>query len=213
MTFPRSRSLSPKNENGCSLFFPVGYYPSTFLTRLIASIFTPMSKQIDLPIGSANVSILSAHAKLLAGGIIGSVNGQIEIRDPLGSISRLPFAGSATLSLVPSAIPGLLDLCDVITVIDPVVDAPGLLGNLLSAILAVVRGWVSEVLTDQLRQVVRQQLPAAVTRTFVLSSLPADVTLSVPRLQIDPSAITFQPALGAFGTTLSTFQAPLIPPP
>lgn len=183
------------------------------LSRLIASAFTPMSNQVELPGASANVSIVTADAKLLAGGIIGSVNGQIEIRDPLGSISRLPFSGSATLSLVPSAVPGSIDLCDVITVIDPVVDVPGLSGTLLSAILAAVRGWVSEVLTNQLRQIVRRELPAAVAMTFVLSNLPTDVTVSVRRLQIDPSAITFQPALGAFGTTLSTFHSPVIPPP
>ena len=41
-------------------------------------------------------------------------------------------------------------------------------------------------------------------RSLVLPGLPADVTF-----QINSSSITFQPALGAFSTTLSTLFASL----
>lgn len=183
------------------------------LSGLVASAFTPVSQQIPAGSLSTDVSVLAADAVLTTDGIIGRVNGQVEIHTPAGSTGKVAFSGTATLSLVPSATPASSDLIDRINVTDLTVNAPGIIGAIASLVLPVIRDNLSGRITDLARQVLRSALPAAIARSLVLPALPAGVVLSVRRIGIDSTAITFQATLGAIGTTLSAFHAPAISPP
>jgi len=185
------------------------------LSHLVVSAFSPVTEHVSVGGGliTADVSVLTADAVLDANGVVMSANGQIEIQGQPGVTDRLAFSGRATLSLVPSAAPASVDVFDLITITDLIIDVPGAAGSILAALLPAVRGFLSELLTDQLRQAARKELPAIVLQTLVLPELPADVNVSIRRLLIGPTAINVQPALGAIGTTLSTFRAPIIPPP
>jgi hypothetical protein len=130
-----------------------------------------------------------------------------------GSGSRSAFSASATVGLVPSAAPGITDLCDLLTVQSVTVDLPGTFGGMVSTLVSLIRPELERVLTEHLRAIIRRELLAAITSALVVSALPTDVTLSIRQVSIDSAAITFQPALGAIGTSLSTFTPPAIPPP
>lgn len=191
---------------------PVVRFEQSDVARLAAA-FTPMTSHIGAGAAEADLSITAIEATLTNGGIIARASGQVEIRALIGVVGSGPFSASATLRLVPMAVPGGADLVDLVTVSEVQVQAPGIAGTVVDSVLPLIRGFLNDLLTDQLRTTLRNELPALVDRTFVLAALPPDVVLSVRRLSIDPSAIEFQPALGALGTTLSTFTAPAIPPP
>lgn len=182
------------------------------ISRLVTSVFNPVSQRVGAVGGamSAEVRLLGADASLTDGGIIGRARGDVQIQGAFAGLGG--FAASATLSLVPSASPTAIDLCDVIVVTDLVLETTGLIGP-ISAVLPVIRDYLSGLLTEWLRAIVRSELPAAVARAFALPSLPPDVMLSVRRLRIDSTAVMFQPSLGAIGTTLSAFHSPVLPPP
>src|SRR4029079_13312531 len=92
-------------------------------------------------------------------------------------------------------------------------DMPGVLGALASLAIPSIRTFVEGFATDQLGTILRTAVPDAVQRGFALAGLPPDVNLSIRKITVDGDGILFEPALGAVGTTLSTFAPPNIPPP
>ena len=190
---------------------PLVRFEQADLARL-AAVFTPTPSHVSAGAVDADLSVTAVEATLTDGGIVARASGQVEIR-ALGMVDRGPFSASGTLRVVPTAAPGVLDLVDLVTVADIQVQLPGIVGAFVDTILPLIRGMLSNLLIDQLRAVLRAQLPAAIDDAFVLAGLPPDVVVSVRRLSITPAAIEFQPALGALGTTLSMFTPPAIPPP
>lgn len=178
----------------------------------VAAGFSPTTSHLGGSGVQADVSVANVDATLTDAGIVARASGQVTVR-MLGIPQQGPFAASATLRAVPTTVPGVPDLLDLVTVSDLQVELPGVAGGIANAILPLIRGHLSDLLTDQVRTVLRAELPAAIGRTFVLAALPPDVIVSLRTLSIDASALVFQPALGAIGTTLSTFAPPPIPPP
>jgi hypothetical protein len=176
-----------------------------------AAVYTQRSHRIDGGSFQADISVMTAEATLATGGIVVRLTGQVE-SGTFGLSSRSAFSASATVGLVPSAAPGITDLCDLITVQSITVDLPDTFGG-MSTLVSLIRPELERILTEHLRAIIRRELSAAITNALVLSALPSDVTLSIRQLSIDPAAITFQPALGTIGTSLSTFTPPAIPPP
>lgn len=182
------------------------------LSRLIASSFSRIDKHIDTGgIFSADLSVLTADATLKPGGVEVQVTGQIEVHQPLSPSQINPFIASATLSIAPTATPASMDIFEVIRVSEAKIEVTG--NTLFAAVLSSVRGFVTDLLVAQLQNAIGHQLSAAISRRLLLATMPEGVTLSLRKLQIDPTSITFQPALGAVGTALSTFRPPVIPPP
>jgi hypothetical protein len=142
-----------------------------------------------------------------------TVAGEVDVQAMLGMTQRGPFSAGITLGLVPNGSPGLADPIDLVAVSDATIELPGLLGSIAAAVLPVMKSFVTNFATEQLRTSLRTEVPNAIERAFALAALPADVSLSLRRLSIDATGVTFQPALGAIGTTLSTFAPPTIPPP
>ena len=75
----------------------------------------------------------------------------------------------------------------------------------MNAALATFLGdWILTLM----RPIVQQEISNAAARALSLVGLPPSVTLSIRRLSVTPTAVTFQPVLGAIGTVLSTYQPP-----
>jgi hypothetical protein len=98
-------------------------------------------------------------------------------------------------------------------VTEPVFEVLGGAGGVLSSLVNGLRGMLAPLFADQVRNAARKQLPALLTKSLVLPALPVGVTVSLRKLSIDATGISFQSALGAIGTVLSTFHPPAIPPP
>jgi hypothetical protein len=180
------------------------------LARLAAT-FTPTTSQLGGSGFQADLSVQTVDATLSDAGIMARASGQVVLKT-LGIPEIGVFSASATLRVVPTTVPGVTDPVDLVTVSDLQVQLPGLASGMADAAVALIRGHLTDLLTDQLRAVLRVELPAAISRMFVLAALPPDVVVSVRNLSIDGAALQFQPALGALGTTLSTYTPPAIPP-
>ncbi len=191
---------------------PLLRFEQADVARLAAS-FPPTTTHVGAGAVEADLSITSVDATLTNGAIVARASGQVEVSALVGVVDRGPFSASGTLRLVPTGVPGVSDLIDLLSVSAIEVQLPGIAGAYVDSVMPLIRTFVEELLTDHLRAILRDELPAAVNRAFVLAELPPDVVVSVRRLSVDPTAIVFQPALGALGTTLSTFTPPAIPPP
>jgi hypothetical protein len=185
------------------------------LARLAAA-FTPTTSPVfggSSPLATqARLSVHTVAAMLSDAGIVAHASGQMSIK-ALGIPETGSFSASATLRAVPTMVPGVPDPVDLVTVSDLQVQPPNFSSGMGDAAVMLVRGYLADLLTGQLRAFLRAELPAAVSKTFLLAALPPDVVVSVRNLTIDTAALQFQPALGALGTTLSTFTPPAIPPP
>ena len=69
-----------------------------------------------------------------------------------------------------------------------------------------LRFGLADGIQTQLRDVAQDDIAAAAAQAMSLVHLPPGMRLSVRTISVDSSGITFQPALGAFGTVLSTYQ-------
>jgi hypothetical protein len=178
----------------------------------VAAAFQPTSSQLGGSGVQADVSVAHVDATLTDAGIVARASGQVTVTT-LWVPQQGSFSASATLRAVPSTVPGTADVLDLVTVADLQLQLPGFAGGLADAILPLIRGFLTDLLADQVRAVLRTEVPAAIGRAFVLGALPPDVIVSMRRLSIDATALQFQPVLGVIGTTLSTFAPPPIAPP
>jgi hypothetical protein len=156
----------------------------------------------------ASLYVPQVAATLSDAGIIVHTSGLMTV-STLGIPEAGGFVASTTLRAVPTTVPGVMDPVDLVTVSDLQVSLATGMGD---AAVPLVRGYLTDLLTGQLRAFLRAELPAAVSKTFLLAALPPDVVVSVRNLSIDAAALQFQPVLGALGTTLSTFTPPAISP-
>jgi hypothetical protein len=183
------------------------------LAAWVASAIPPLTHRLSLAGGIwADASVIGAQAMVIGGGVYCTVSGHVSIQSSIGLNESGPFWVGLTVSFLPAATPGT-DICDIAPVSQPEIQLPGIAGQIVSLMTPVIGNWITELLKAQLQTIAIRELPAAFARALALAALPIDVTVSIRRLSIEPSAITFQAALGAFGTALSTFRPPPIPSP
>jgi hypothetical protein len=162
---------------------------------------------------SAELTVSSGGVSFAPGQIAVTISGVATPHGPIAAIPPTPFAASLTLGLVPAGAPAVADPLELATIVDASIDAPGLVGALAGLLLPFMRSFVNAWVLAQLRAAFAANIPPAIERAFALAGLPASVTVSLRRLSIDTDGVSFQPALGAFGDTLSTFAPPAIPNP
>jgi hypothetical protein len=181
---------------------PTVRIPSEELTAL-ASTITPLSinepaftstnpspQPIALTYGGFSVALSQGAITLngngtIAGGILGGES---------------PFSVSITATCTPSADPQSENLLDV---------ALTGISSFASVLLDLLGPPVRQALSDG----VNAAVSAAVVRGFALAALPVGVRVSLRSLTIDEAGISYQPALGAIGTTLSSFSGSPLPLP
>lgn len=183
------------------------------ISELINNAFKPVTQTQSIENQTIALSVLTMSAASSSTGIELQATGQLSItKGMLGGPANSALSASATLSLLPSGSPTSGNLFNVI-VSDLTVNAPGFPAVLLNLLMTGARPYLSGLVANQVQDAIQKALPALVQQAFVLSALPAGVTLSLRRLSVGTTGITFQPALGAVGTVLSTFKPPQIPPP
>jgi hypothetical protein len=173
------------------------------ISRWLAGATVP-SQQIDVAgLGTVEVNVGSVGGTIVPSGLQLTAAGTMSV--PAVMIQNSPFSASAGVGLVPSTSPDALLPVDLTIVAPPAVELAGPLAAFGAALnLAISAGLFDPVLA-QLRPIVDRELRGMVSGAFSLLDLPT-ATLSVREIAIEPPAITFQPALGAVGTALSTFH-------
>ncbi len=171
----------------------------------------PISSDIVPAAGgpSARVSVESASASLAHGQLSVSATGTVAWTLPVG-LSPVPnqFTATILLAFQLPATPMDVEPCQLRVVGAPDIQLSGPVSGLVSALLPVVRGNLESILTKQLQQTLVRGVNGIAAGAFALSELPAGARVSIRRLILEPDAITFQPAIGALGSLLSTFRPP-----
>jgi hypothetical protein len=177
-----------------------------------SAAFQPVTQS---PTPTLSTTISAARATLASGVVTVVVNGTIS-----GSVVNFPipqtaFSASVTVGLFPSPDPAAAQLIDVaLAGSNPVhVELSGsFLGEALNHVSALIVPQLGDLLRTAIADWAHLQIPATVTDMLRLAQLPAGTTLTLRNVSIAGDGLRFQPALGAVGTALSTFQPTAIPP-
>ena len=179
------------------------------ISRWFAAVpAAPVQSLAVTGVGTVAVDIQSIAAALVPPALrltgVGTLSGSVSF---LGSVAS-PLSVTVTLGLVPTTNPNPLLPAELTLVAPPHVDISGPLaayGAVLNAAIATFAGdWILELM----RPIVQQEVSDAAARALSLVGLPPSVTLSIRKLSVTPTSVTFQPVLGAIGTVLSTYQPP-----
>jgi hypothetical protein len=195
-----------------SVFGPTITVTGEDISRWLSRVVIPPQSLNLAGMGTVNVSLSSVSGTLVESAIELTAAGTISI--PTLAVQDSPFSASADVEVVPSTSPDALLPAELTIARPPSVQLPGPLAVLGAALNVALPAGLFDLILPEMRRVVDTELSALVARTFSLLHLP-QVTLSVRALAIGPLGITFQPALGAVGTGLSSFQPDLelLPPP
>jgi hypothetical protein len=201
----RSSALQSAPQRVEVLLGPTVQITCAELEAALATLL-PYTTQVDAGGKRIDVNLLTCTVSGAPGRLTATVGGQATA-SALG-LQNVPFSGKVSLGLVPSSAPAMADIVHLVKVDDVALSMPGILGALISIIVPFMKTSIEGFATEQLRTILRTEVPKAVQHGFVLAGLPPDVTLSMRKVSLAPDGISFQPALGAVGTTLSTFSPP-----
>jgi len=177
------------------------------ISRWFAAIPPAPSQQLDVSgVGSVAVKIDSVAAALVPPAIrltgVGTVTAATSLTGPASS----PISAMLTLGLVPTTNPDAILAAELTLVAPPHVDLSGPLAFFGAVLNAALASFLGNFVRELMRPIVQQEIEDAATRALSLVGLPPSVTLSIRKLSITPTSVTFQPVLGALGTVLSTYQ-------
>jgi hypothetical protein len=181
-----------------------------------ASSFQPGPQQIGSPssLTSATVSFSAVTVTLAADVIklnaVGMLSGTISGY----TLGQLPFSATVPFSLTPSGSPKADDIVSfAFAGAGPALhtSAPGIESSLVNLLNSLGLPAINGQLQASMAGWMQQMVPQFVATALALPQLPPAATLTLRSLTIDQSGITIQPALGAVGTGLSTFQPSPLP--
>jgi hypothetical protein len=187
-------------------------FTSADITQWLSATALPVST--DLPATtsagvSARVTVHSLSATLASGRFTLQAAGTVEWILAAGLAPQpSQFTVTLLLALELPQTPMDTEPCYVRVVGEPDVQVSGGLSGIVTAVLPLVRQAVLSTLQDQFQQVLTRGVARVVAGAFALAELPAGSRVSIRRLRVEEDAVTFQPAIGAMGTVLSTFQPP-----
>jgi hypothetical protein len=127
-----------------------------------------------------------------------------------------PISVTASVALVAANSPNTNDVAVVTLVganpIQASVAAGGLLGSIAS-VASTLWPVIGPLILGPLNEWANQTLGDAVATGFALASLPVGTRISLRKLKINESGVTFQPSVGLIGTGLSSFVPAPLPVP
>lgn len=179
------------------------------ISRWFAAIPAAPVQSLAAPaVGTVAVDIQSIAAALVPPALrltgVGTLSGSISI---LGSVTS-PLSVTVTLGLVPTTNPNPLLPAELTLVAPPHVDLSGPFADFGPVLNAAIATFAGEWILELMRPIVQKEVSDAAARALSLVGLPPSVTLSIRKLSVTPTSVTFQPVLGAIGTVLSTYQPP-----
>jgi hypothetical protein len=183
------------------------------LNRAAAAAFPPSTYTIGIPNGQAVVSVASVSVTPDTAAMRLTVTGTMSATlSGLSIESNAPFSLSATAGFVPGTGPDASAVGDFVFGVGQF-DMPGPLGSALGITKSVLAQQLQEIARTQLVAWASSALPAAFAHALALPSFPADTVVSIRQIKIDPAGLSFQAALSAMGTEMSTYHPPPIPAP
>jgi hypothetical protein len=163
---------------------------------------------------SAHITLRMLAATLGTGTLELSGNGTVDWTAGLGfDLPSSPFTVTLSVAVHLPAAATAVEPFQLSVVAGPDVQVSGLPGALVAFGLPLVRASLEAMFVEQVQNALEQGVRALVAGAFALENLPQDVTLCIRSLRAGDRTLTFQPAIGAMGTQLSTFAAPVIPAP
>jgi hypothetical protein len=185
-------------------------FSSADVARWASAVPLPINTDLTSPPGgvSGSLALLTISATFANGKITVRAGGQIDWAVGEGLVQTTPFTATLPLAVQLPPTPMDVEPCYVGFLGDPNVEIPGLLGALVAWALPIVRDLLKGMLTKQVQQILVRELRAIVAGAFALAELPPGVTVSIRRLEMEGDVVSFQPVIGAMGTTLSTFHPP-----
>ena len=160
---------------------------------------------------SLDVTVVSLSAAPAADVITITANGIVS-GGMLGGST--PWSAAISVALVPANAPHVDDIVAVTLVgANPIQVslAPG--AGVLGSLAAMLAPFIGPVVQDALNTWANKALSDGVALGFALGSLPPAARVSLRKIKLDAAGITFQPAVGLIGTTLSSFQPSPLPLP
>jgi len=152
---------------------------------------------LTLTLGAGTATLIAGATVTVSLGIFGTLN--------------LPLAYTLTFGIAPSFnMNDVTEVCLVAPTVPAVITTS--LGGLFSFILSLISPSIEPGLTSTVVSAVQGALNSTLLSTAAsalgLAALPAGVVVSVRRVVITPSGITFFPALGAYGGLLNKIPFP-----
>ena len=188
-------------------------YPEDVAAWLTAS---PPAVVVEVanPMYGATASVASIEAKLVAAGLEIRASGPLLITSLGSQVQSTTFSAGMTVRVVPTAAPDSNDLCDALVVGDLQLQSGGFLDSVTELVLPFVKDQLKSALAAQLAKLISQELHWHIAAAgFAIAGFPQGASVSLRRISIDPTAIRVQAAIGALGTTLSTYVPPQFLPP
>jgi hypothetical protein len=179
------------------------------------AVTQPLTPPAGAPLGPLQATVNAVGIALGAGSVSITASGSISGTVLGTAFPQIPVSAGVSLSIAPSVSPRADDLVLVaLAGSNPVslhTSSP-----ILAAVADIVDGlladFVGDLVRNQLDEGLHQLLPSAIARSLALAELPPSTT-SLRTLTVDETGISYQPTLGAIGTTLSTFTpTPLATP-
>jgi hypothetical protein len=189
-------------------------FGSVDVAQWASAIPLPVETDLTSPAAgvSARVTLLHLSATLGSGKVTVQTGGQIDWTVGAGLPGQTtPFTATVLFGVQLPPTPMDVEPCYVRLLGDPEVEISGLAGALVAQALPIVRDLLAGMLTKQVQQTLVHELRTIVAGAFALTELPAGVTVSIRRIQMGEDEVSFQPVIGAMGTTLSTFHPPAVP--
>jgi hypothetical protein len=188
-------------------------FNSPDVARWASAIPLPIKTDLTSPAGgvSASLALLTISATLANGEITVHARGHIDWAVGEGLVQTTPFTATLPLAIQLPPTPMDVEPCYLRFLGDPDVEIPGLAGALVARVLPIVRDLLEGMSTKQVQQTLVRELRTIVAGAFALTELPPGVTVSIRRLEMEGDVVSFQPVIGAMGTTLSTFRPPAVP--
>jgi hypothetical protein len=207
--------------------FQVGASPAPRVEMVIAPPITLTQADLDTwasgfqsttqPVyETLSATVSAVKGTLGAGAVTVGVNGTLAGALGNASLPQTTFSASVSFALFPSSDPSASEIVRVaLAGTNPIrLELSGsLLGELVDQLSSLVAPMLGELVRKALDDWAHQTIPAAAAEMLTLLQLPAGTTITLRSITINEAGISFQPALGTIGTTLSTFQPPSIPPP
>jgi hypothetical protein len=180
--------------------------------------FTPVSQQLTppagAPLGPAQATIAAVSVTAATNSLTVSASGSFTGTLLGVQLPLIPASADVSLSLTPSANPKTDEVVQVgLAGSNPVrvqTSSP-LLTAVADLVVSLLSSFIGNLIQQEINDLLHQLLTPATARGLALPALPDSTSVSLRNLGIDADGISFQPALGAIGTALSTFQPTPLP--
>ncbi|HEU4355675.1 MAG TPA: hypothetical protein VFT27_08815 [Actinomycetota bacterium] len=190
---------------------PVLTFTSDQIEGWLSALSLPQhtSTPLNTPLFSASADIVwsAVGMRLATGTMRFTASGTVTVTGPLVGTQSAPFSLELPIRFGLPVTPGSGIGCEVLMAANPnpSLTVGGQLGAIVNPIAPFFFDFCGGAALGALRSELNDVLEESIARLFGLADLTRVPVVSLRHFDITPSAVTIQPALGAFGDLLSTY--------